>query len=512
MKKYLLFFILFTLVQTAKAYIYYSPSDIPDPKTYGDGFVSDPEGYLSSYEINELNEIITRMRNEKGFEVAVVVVSSIDNQEVLPFATELINLWGVGKGDRSILILAAITDRNLAIGTGYETEKFIPDLVTQQIQQEEIIPYFKMEEYGTGLIAGVEVLSAIVMEEEVPDYVAEAQQKSKNLLIWEYIALALGIIILILTIIISPSMETIIISLIIIVASVIVSVLAYLFFLKESHLMDVIWDGTVIISFIGLAVNAFITAKAETDKIWPYAILITCAVGTPLSGLYLYGYHVIVYFYLAGAGILFGFFLLTYLTTLAIKDPYDKYNTLRTFKLDVWAYVFPLPMYVVDMVVENLLENWRNRVRFSKKTGLEMHKLDEEKDNAYLEKGQITEEKIKSVDYDVWVSGEPDDILILKYTTWFTKYSSCDKCRYKTWYLEYDRTISAATYSSSGTGEKKKACAHCGHQTITRYTIPKLTPPSSSSSSSGGGYSSSSSGGGSWGGGSSGGGGSSSSW
>ncbi|MCB9188787.1 MAG: TPM domain-containing protein [Flavobacteriales bacterium] len=511
MRKYFLFFILAMLLGSAKATIYYSPSDVPDPKSYGDGFVSDPDGYLSSYEIDQLNEIITRMRDEKGFEVAVVVVSSIDQKEVLPFATKLINLWGVGKGDRGILILAAISDRNLAIGTGYETEKFIPDLVTQEIQQEEIIPYFKLEEYGKGLIAGVEVLSAIVMEEDVPDYVAEAQQRSKNLLIWEYIAMGLGVLILIITIVISPNLKTIFTSLIIIVASVVVSFLAYLFFLKESHLMDVIRDGAVILSFIGLAVNAFITAKDETEKIWPYAVLITCAVGAPLSGLYLYGYHAIVYFYLAGAGILFAFFLITYLSTLAINDPYQKYQTLRTFKLDVFAYIFPFPMYVVDMVVENLLENWRNQVRFSKKTGLEMHKLDEEKDNKYLEKGQITEEKVKSVDYDVWVSGEPDDILILKYTAWFTKYSSCDKCHYKTWYLEYDRTISAATYSSSGTGERKKSCAHCSHQTVTRYTIPKLTPPSSSSSSSGGGYSSSS-GGGSWGGGSSGGGGSSSSW
>lgn len=508
---FLLLLLLTSLTTNVKAYIYYSPSEIPNPKEYSDSFVSDPEGYLSSSEIAEMNEMITNIRDAKGFEVAVVVVSSIDGQDALVFATDLGNLWGVGEGDRGIVILAAIQDRNMAIATGYQAEQFIPDLVTQDIQQEEIIPYFKIEDYGTGLLSALNVIEAIALDESVPEYVESAYERNKALIIWEYIAMALGGLIIILTIIISPKLKTVLTNLIIVVASIVVSLLAYFLFLKGNHLSDVIRDGSVILGFIGVTVNAFILVKNETEKIWPYAVLITCAVATPMSGLYLYGYETIVYFYLSGAGILFGMFLLTYSTTLIVKDPYKKYLTLRAFKLDVFSYIFPFPMYIVDMFVESMLESWRNRVRFSKTTGLEMHKLDEEKDNKYLEKGMVSEEKVKSVDYDVWVSGEPGDILILKYSTWFSKYSTCSKCRYKTWYLVYDKTISAATYSSSGTGEKKKSCAHCGHQSITRYTIPKLVK-SSGGSSSGGWSSGSSSSGGSFGGGSFGGGGSSSSW
>lgn len=155
-------------------------------------------------------------------------------------------------------------------------------------------------------------------------------------------------------------------------------------------------------------------------------------------------------------------------------------------------------MYIVKLVVDQLLENWRNQVRFSKKTGLEMRKLCEVEDDDFLKATQVSEEQVKSVDYDVWISDEPDDVLILKYVTWFSGYSNCSKCKAKTWYLVYDRTITAATYSSSGTGERKKACAHCKHQEISRYTIAQLQKSSSS--------------GGSWGGGRSGGGGSSSRW
>jgi uncharacterized protein len=510
MTRFLPLLLLLSLFVGANAQTYNSVSDIPNPKEYGDGFVSDPDDYLTNSEEAELNEMITHIRDEKGFEVAVVVVYSINDKPALPFATDLGNEWGVGKGDRGIVILAAIGDRNMAIATGYQTEQYIPDLITQEIQQQEIIPYFKLDQYGDGLIAGVEVIEAIVMDEDVPYYVEEAREKHAALLLWEYIAMALGGLIILLTIIVSPKLRTVMTNLIIVVGSIAVAFLAYFVFLNESHTSDVIRDGSVILGFIGITVNAFIILKNETKKIWPYAVLITCAVVPPLTGLYLYGYSAIVFFYLSGAGILFGMFLLTYLSTLLMKDSYKKYHTLKVFKLDVFAYVFPFPMFVVDMLVESLLESWRNRVRFSKKTGLEMRKLSEMDDDEFLEKGQISEEKVKSVDYDVWVTDEPNDILILRYTSWFTKYSTCSRCSYKTWYLVYDKTLTAATYSSSGTGERKKSCANCGHQSVTRYTIPRLQK---SSGSSGGGFSSGgSSGGGSFGGGSFGGGGSSSSW
>jgi uncharacterized protein len=138
-----------------------------------------------------------------------------------------------------------------------------------------------------------------------------------------------------------------------------------------------------------------------------------------------------------------------------------------------------------------------------------MRKLDENIDDQYLQKGQITEEQVKSIDYDVWISDEPGDILILAYKRWFSSYSSCPKCNYKTYYKEYDRIIRSATYSSSGEGERKYVCRHCKHSKITRYTIPRKTKSSSSSSSSRSGSFGGSS---SFGGGRSGGGGAGSSW
>jgi uncharacterized protein len=137
-----------------------------------------------------------------------------------------------------------------------------------------------------------------------------------------------------------------------------------------------------------------------------------------------------------------------------------------------------------------------------------MAKLDEKADDAFLSKAQLTEENIRSVDYDVWQCRSCQGTAIWNYPRRFSKYKECSYCKAKTSYFISRRTITSASYSASGTGEEIYGCKNCGKEKRSRYTIARLEHSSSSSSSG----SSSSSSGGSWGGGSSGGGGASSSW
>ena len=162
------------------------------------------------------------------------------------------------------------------------------------------------------------------------------------------------------------------------------------------------------------------------------------------------------------------------------------------------------------------MNRWRNTVRFGELKGEIMHKLEESEEDEYLSQGQITEERIKSIDYDVWVTSSHSEILILGYKDWINKYKRCPKCAHKTYFKEYDKTVRAATYASSGSGQRKYYCENCNHQKITNYKIPRLvkskTTYSRGGSSWGGGSSWSGGGGSSFGGGFSGGGGSSSGW
>lgn len=216
-------------------------------------------------------------------------------------------------------------------------------------------------------------------------------------------------------------------------------------------------------------------------------------------------------FYLVLLSLTIIVFVILFIISLFLKDYYKKYRLMWPFTNWVFFIFAPIPFLVILFPFKKLLEKWRNTPRISP-SGKLMRKLDEKEDDKFLNKGQIKEEHINSVDYDVWITDDDEEFLILAYRRWGSKYTQCPKCKFRTYYLKYDRITRAATQSRSGRGEKLYQCENCGHTKHVYYTLPALGTNSSSSGSYRSGSSSFSGGGSSWGGGSSGGGGAGSSW
>jgi uncharacterized protein len=133
-----------------------------------------------------------------------------------------------------------------------------------------------------------------------------------------------------------------------------------------------------------------------------------------------------------------------------------------------------------------------------------MARLAEEQDDAHLSKGELAEEHVGSVDYDVWECPSCGHHLTLRYPKWLSQYGSCPQCHNRT-LLSKTTTIEAATTSHEGSAQVTETCGFCTYTHSFTKTLPRISESSSSSSSSSGGGSSSSS----FGGGSSGGGGAS---
>jgi uncharacterized protein len=140
-----------------------------------------------------------------------------------------------------------------------------------------------------------------------------------------------------------------------------------------------------------------------------------------------------------------------------------------------------------------------------------MLSLSEIEDDQHLEAGQKKEEQLGSVDYEVVVCPGCQHTRTLRHNKWFSGFSSCSSCSFKT-LSSSSSTIVHATYDHGGQVQVTEDCRHCSyHNQYTRYTSKK-TRPSTSTSSFSSSSSSRSSGGGSFGGGSSRGGGAGSSW
>jgi uncharacterized protein len=142
----------------------------------------------------------------------------------------------------------------------------------------------------------------------------------------------------------------------------------------------------------------------------------------------------------------------------------------------------------------------RRRPRRCPRDGTKMVLLDEDWDDNKLQKGQQTEERLGSVDYDVWQCQSCGDVTIEAYKSWFSRFGACRECGFKT-VQGSEHVTQQPTYSSTGLANVDYHCLNCDARYSVTRTIPMKTRSSSSSGSSssfGGGSSSGGGASGSW--------------
>ncbi|WP_323781578.1 TPM domain-containing protein [Thalassovita sp.] len=153
-----------------------------------------------------------------------------------------------------------------------------------------------------------------------------------------------------------------------------------------------------------------------------------------------------------------------------------------------WIFVILAPLLTLPL---QAYRRWsRNKPRICPNDGTRMVRLDEGWDDKHLQKGQITEEELKSVDYDVWECPKCDHVTVEAYKAWFSRYSACRTCGYRTVEGETE-ILEAATTSSTGRKRIDYHCLNCDERWHVIKTIPRKSSSSSSSSGSFGGGSSS---------------------
>ena len=150
----------------------YTIQTIPNPKTANaHSFVSNPDGILKTETVQQMNEFLDSLQAQTKTEIAVVAVSSIGENEIKPFATDLFKAWGIGraKQDNGLLILFVLNQKKVTFETGYGLEGVLPDAICKRIQIQKMIPEFKKGNYDTGLMAGIVSAAAVIKKEPIPE-------------------------------------------------------------------------------------------------------------------------------------------------------------------------------------------------------------------------------------------------------------------------------------------------------------------------------------------------------
>ena len=205
-----------------------------------------------------------------------------------------------------------------------------------------------------------------------------------------------------------------------------------------------------------------------------------------------------------------GFILLIFLAVLYYKQSQHLRgeNNVQYYQVSdvvsgarILAFVFPLPLLLFYLYVNRLRRSLREKPLRCDHCSGTMRLLSEAEEDQYLDFKQQAEERVKSIDYDVWKCNVCDNYKVLAYEKMTTNYKVCPQCGAKTYSLISDRIITPATSLTSGRGEKVHECANCHCRKVIPYIIPIIIV------SRGGGSRGGFSGGGSFGGGFSGGGG-----
>jgi uncharacterized protein len=132
------------------------------------------------------------------------------------------------------------------------------------------------------------------------------------------------------------------------------------------------------------------------------------------------------------------------------------------------------------------LRKWRRyRRRNCPQCHARMAMLSDSDDDELLEKGQVAEEQIGSVEYDVWKCPACSHHFTVRYAKWFSSHEKCPQCSNRT-KSSIENVITAATTSSSGSARVVEQCAFCSFTNEYTKTLPRISKSSSSSGSSGG--------------------------
>ena len=137
--------------------------------------VNDFSGTLTQGQVNSLESKLVDFANSSSTQIVIVVVKSLGDHSKEEFADEIGEKWGVGqKGkDNGIVVLVkpkyGMEKGEAWISIGYGLEGVIPDAIGKRIIENDMIPYFKVGDYYSGLDKATSTLISLAKGEFTAD-------------------------------------------------------------------------------------------------------------------------------------------------------------------------------------------------------------------------------------------------------------------------------------------------------------------------------------------------------
>lgn len=144
--------------------------------------VVDQANILNPQEKQRLEAQLRSIYRQGLAQAAVVIVPTTNGVPIFDYALQVAEKWQLGDKDidDGLLMVVAVNDRDMYVLTGYGLEGVLPDAAVNRIIREDITPQFKQNNYGAGILAGVDALKTRLTADPEVLARADAQAAERN--------------------------------------------------------------------------------------------------------------------------------------------------------------------------------------------------------------------------------------------------------------------------------------------------------------------------------------------
>lgn len=157
---------------TANAFAWNPPTS-PAPKSW----ISDVGGTLSPEAHARLDVRLRQINSGSANELAVLILPSLDGENIEDATNATFKAWGVGKKDldNGVLIVLAMKEHKSRIETGKGVEGDLPDLKCNDILRNVLGPQMKQHKVEAGLEASFDAISISIANHKAEAEAAKAK-------------------------------------------------------------------------------------------------------------------------------------------------------------------------------------------------------------------------------------------------------------------------------------------------------------------------------------------------
>lgn len=140
-------------------------SNYPVPTRYK--YINDYTNTFTEDEKSQIVNIGRELENKTTCEATVVIISTIDGQDIESYANGLFRNWGIGQKDKDngLLILLAIKDKKWRVEVGRGIEGAVPDVLTSRVMDSLAKPQFIQNNYAKGILDSYSALCNSIAKE-----------------------------------------------------------------------------------------------------------------------------------------------------------------------------------------------------------------------------------------------------------------------------------------------------------------------------------------------------------